>query len=173
MSPSGDIAQQLLSCLESAYASVPESERPGEFCLRVGEVPFSIGTNEDLCCTGLAWVRIVRIYPANNDFTDRTEVSNCPPSMWGVELEMGVVRCLPDHGQESGATCEEWTNVFLLVDEDSAAMRRALCCMETTSSGGLPADDRFLPVEWTPIDGQGMCIGGTMTAVFAFDCKEC
>lgn len=173
MSPVSDLAQQLLQCLEDAYATVPEGDRPGQFCLRVGEVAYSVGTAEDLCCTGFAWVRVIRVFPATEDLTERTTAVRCAPSMWGVELEMGVIRCLPDHGAASGATCDEWTAVFLQVDEDSAAMRRALCCMNNTSLKALPNTDVMLPVEWVPVDPQGMCVGGTMTVIVGYDCREC
>lgn len=173
MSPVSDLAQQLLSCLEDAYASVPEDRRPGQFCLRVGEVAYSIGLNEDLCCTGLAWVRVVRIMPVTDSLVPRTEAVLCPPSLWGVELEMGVIRCLPDHGAASGATCDEWTDVFLRVDDDAAAMRRALCCMNNTTSDVFPFHSLSLPGEWTPVDPEGMCTGGTMLVTYAYDCNEC
>lgn len=174
MSPVSDLAQQLLQCLEDAYVpEVPEEDRPGLFCLRVGQVAYSIGLIEDLCCTGFAWVRVIRVFPVGEDLAERTVAANCAPSLWGVELEMGVVRCLPDHGAHSGATCDEWTAVFLQVDEDAAAMRRALCCMKDTSLQTPPASDLFLPGEWEPIDPEGMCVGGTMRVTFAYDCAEC
>jgi len=171
MSPSGDIAQQLLTCLEAAFED-SANDTPGSICLRVGEVPFSAGTHEDLCCTGLAWVRIVRIFPSTDFPQEDNTVAACPASGRAVELEMGVVRCLPDHGTESGATCEEWTAAFLTVDEDSEVMARALCCMQDTL-GVFPVGETFLPGEWAPIDGQGGCIGGTMNVTYSYDCSPC
>lgn len=172
MSPPGDIAQALLACLDLAYQDMDEAIRPGQICLRVGTVPYSIGTQENLCCTGLAWVRIVRIYPTTSfPLEDQTALA-CPASAYAVELEMGAVRCLPDHGAQSGATCEEWTAAFLAVDEDAATMRKALCCMED-NLGVHPVGEQFLPGQWSPVDGQGMCIGGTMLVTYGFDCREC
>lgn len=171
MSPPGDIAQALLDCLETAYLDVPEAQRPGQICLRVGTVPYSIGTAEDLCCTGLAWVRILRIYPSTNFPVEDAGALVCPGSAYAVELEMGAVRCLPDHGTQSGATCEEWTAAFLAVDQDAATMRKAVCCMQDQLSP--PIGELFVPGTWTPVDGQGGCIGGTMTVTYGFDCLEC
>lgn len=171
MSIPGDIAQQLLTCLESAYAT-STNEAPGEICLRVGQVPFSIGTNEDLCCTGLAWVRIVQIYPSSVFPVQDQTVIPCPGSQYAVELEMGAVRCLPDHGAKSGASCDEWTASFLEVDEDAAVMRQALCCMRDNLDTGFTGDT-FLAGAWQPIDGQGGCIGGTMNVTYSYDCLEC
>lgn len=174
MSPVSDLAQQLLFCLEQAYAdAAPEHPIPGQVCLRVGEVPFSIGTHEDLCCSGLAWVRVLRIYPSSVFPDPDTQSTPCPASQYAVEFEMGAVRCLPDHGERSGATCDEWTAAFLTVDEDAAVMRRTLCCLRETILGNPPVEDTVLMGEWVPIDGQGRCIGGTMSVTLAYDCLEC
>lgn len=170
--PPGQIAQLVLSCLEDAYDGRPDP--PGQICLRVGQVPFSAGLAEDLCCTGLAWVRINRIYPSTVFPTEQTSVDGpCPVASWAVELELGVIRCLPDHGAESGASCDEWTAAFLQVDDDAAAMREAVCCATSMLATNPLFSNLNLPGTWTPIDGQGGCIGGTMLATFGYDCSDC
>ena len=82
---------------------------------------------------------------------------------------------MPDHGAESGASCEEWTAVFLQVEEDAAAMQQAFCCaLDTLKSDPLARfTELALPGAWAPIDTQGGCIGGTMQATFGIDCTEC
>jgi hypothetical protein len=167
-----DVASQLLSCYDLALQDGPNPPPDDNICLRVGTVPFSIGLHENLCCTGFAWVRVLRIYPSSVFPVPDTSADNCPPSSRAVEFELGAVRCLPDHGASSGATCDEWTATFIQVDEDAASMRRALCCMRDELDDSSPGS-LMLEGEWVPIDGQGQCIGGQMTVTIQLDCSEC
>lgn len=173
MTARGDLVQTVLSCLDDALAGRPNP--PGEVCVRVGEVPFSLGLAEDLCCTGLAWVRVLAEQPTVAFPAELDTATPCGAHSRSVTLELGVIRCLPDHGAESGATCEEWTAAFLQNEEDAAAMSEALCC----ALDALKADptsrytDLMVPGAWGPVDGQGGCIGGTRQATFGIDCTEC
>lgn len=167
-----DVAQQLLSCFDTALQD--EDTPPGQICLRVGEVPFSAGLSEDLCCSGLAWVRVLRIYPSISFPTQDSNPNDCQSSSYAVELEMGAVRCLPFGNNNAGPSCDQWTAVFFQVDEDAAAMREAICCMrDLIEDGTTTLADQILADEWVPIDGEGGCIGGRMTVSMQVSCNEC
>jgi hypothetical protein len=171
MTATGDAAVTLLDCFETALNE--NDNVPGQICLRVGEVPFSIGLAEDLCCSGLAWVRVVRTYPSVNFPNQDYRVDDCIRTARATEFEMGVVRCLPDHGADSGATCAEWTAVFSQVDADMGAMRRALCCFIDVAPTNPAFTGQLLEGEWRPINGDGGCIGGTLNVTIGTDCDEC
>lgn len=165
-----DIAAQLLSCYDTALQAGPNPPPDDNICFRVGTVPFSVGLNEDLCCQGLAWVRVTRIYPSSRFPAQNTTADNCSlSSSRAIEFELGAVRCMPFGDQNAGPDCDAWTSVFIQVDEDAASMRRALCCLAPL----LPPGDLMLEGEWRPIDGQGGCIGGLMTVTIQTDCGDC
>lgn len=163
-----EAADAVRVCLEAALAARPTP--PAQTCLRAGlEVPFSAGTNQDECCEGLAWVRVAQIQPV-------AELSGedipCPTSGYVVTLELGVARCSPFGDASTGPDCTTWTNLAILMDEDAAAMREAVCCYATAA-----ADDDLVvqvrPGTWTPLDTSGGCAGGSMEATVTFDCSEC
>lgn len=168
MSMVSDAAQNLLNCFEAELLEAPNP--PANICLRVGaEVPYDAGLSQDECCEGLAWVRIARIYPTNSRFPDQdNEPHDCVTTSWGVDLEMGAARCKPFGDLQRGPSCDEWTALALQIDEDAAAMRRALCCF-------LPMvfSENLLPVEWVPVATDGGCAGGTMMVTVQVDCLEC
>lgn len=166
-----DIAQQLLSCFDLALQE--EDNPPGQICLRVGQVPFSAGLSEDLCCSGLAWVRVTSIFPSVNFPNQDTNPNDCQSSSYAIEFELGAVRCLPFGNNNAGPSCDQWTSVFFQNDEDAAAMRQAVCCMRDLIDSGATFADQIIAGEWTPVDGDGGCIGGTMRVTLQASCSEC
>lgn len=163
MSFVSDTAQDLLSCLEDQLTSSPNPIPVGNICLRVGEVPFDFENGADLCCQGFAWVRVVRVYPSVRFPAQVEDPVNCITTSWGVDLEMGVMRCMPFERD-----CDIWTAATLLVDQDASSMRKALCCYRPTI-----LSDLVLPGEWVPVGADGGCIGGTMQVSVQIDCGEC
>lgn len=168
-----DAAQQVLSCFDVALHEGPNTPPDGNICLRVGEVPFSAGLSEDLCCEGLAWVRVLRITPSIRFPQADTQPAECPHSSYAVELELGVVRCMPFGDNQAGPSCDQWTAAFLQVDEDAASMRRAVCCVFDLINEGQTFIQQVVVGDWSPIDNQGGCIGGQMTLTIQLDCSEC
>lgn len=163
-----DAAQQLLSCFDTALQAGPNPPPDDNICLRVGQVPFDVGLSQDLCCEGFAWVRVLRIDPAST-----ANPRNICPTGWDIELEMGTIRCLPFGDESMGPSCSDWTSVFLQVDEDASSMRRALCCVQDLMDEGTTLIEELTPGTWTPIDGQGGCIGGSMPVTIRINCSEC
>jgi len=170
---SSDAAQQLLSCFDAALQEGPNPPPDGNICLRVGEVPFSAGLSEDLCCEGFAWVRILRIYPSTVFPQTDTTPNDCQRSAYAIELEMGAVRCMPFGDNQAGPSCDQWTAAFLQVDEDAASMRRAVCCLFDLVDTNTTLIDQIVTGEWRPIDNQGGCIGGQMNVTIQISCSEC
>ena len=168
-----DAANHLLSCFDTALQEGPNPPPDDNICLRVGEVPFDVGLSQDVCCEGLAWVRVLRIFPSINFPNVNNNPNDCQSSSYAVELEMGAIRCLPFGDENMGPSCDDWTAVFLQVDEDAASMRRAICCVRDLQNANMTFIDQIVVGEWTPIDGQGGCIGGSMPVTFHISCNEC
>lgn len=161
------LAEELLGCLCAALA---DSGNPVcQCCLHPG-----LATPMDFCdcaCSaggnGQAWVRVGRIYPAGARFPAQSfDADPCKINSWGVELIMGVYRCvhtLDDDGQPP--SCDQVTSDTELILADAAAMRAAICCF-----GGDP-DRQAIAAEWSPIGPNGGCAGGVQSITVQFyDC---
>lgn len=105
-----------------------------------------------------AWVRVSRIYPSGSRFPlQAADIARCALNEWGVELELGVFRCvsvLDDEGRPP--SCDQLRRDAEVIGDDAAAMRQALlCCF---------ADGRDVVVgAWEPYEPSGGMAGGRMT----------
>lgn len=162
------VAQLLLDCFCEALATTPNP--PAKCCFRTGQqVSAGIALNEDECCNGLAWVRVVSDFPSARQFPeqDTEPIGGCPPEWLAVIFELGVLRCVPEGTLQNLPTCEQETAVFTDVMHDNAAMRAAFCCL----AGGF--DTKVLGV-WEPLATEGGCTGGTrIVTVWVPSCMEC
>jgi hypothetical protein len=169
-----EIADALRACLDAAYAG--DDGKPAEICHRPGaEVPFSLGSAQDECCTGLGWVRVASVEPVMDAFsTEDPDASPCDVFRSRITLELGVARCNPYGNRSSGPSCEVWTELALRMDLDRGAMRRAVCCLVNALGVGEDQEVyRIVPGAWTPLDASGGCAGGTYTVTAYTDCSEC
>lgn len=167
----GPIAAQLAQCLAVEAAKVPNPPAsPRVVCLRPGDrVDLLLSQNEDECCTGLMWVRWNRIFPAGTSFPSADNLTYpCGILRWGIEFELGAVRCAPIGTVESLPSCEEWEETTLGVYDDGAAIRRALCC--------YMAGNPNVPVsvgDGLPMTTEGGCVGVTYSITIAADNCDC
>jgi len=81
------VAQSLLTCLcEALPLEMAVDKVPDECCFRTGEIVSSdASAYEDLCCSGLAWVRPVTMFSASDDFPNpdtSSVVDACGPFAW-------------------------------------------------------------------------------------------
>lgn len=166
------IASELVVCLSTQMASL--AVPPASTCLRWGDrVTLFTSTTYDECCAGLAWVRFIRMYPASvAEFpTAQTTSSKCGTVRWAVEFELGSARCAPVSGAETVPTCDDWINASVMMMDDMAAMRRAVCCFRAldstvsvvdgevaagTTEGGCVSAMMRVIVSARPCDCQGM-----------------
>lgn len=157
------VANELLACLCDALTDLatPSMPAPGICCIRVGEsVINDMGEDFDECCQGLAYVRIAGFYPTasagaafpspSSDFA----LNKCAPIAWGLQLEMGVFRCISSEQM----LCADWVTASEIHMNDAKAMRQALCCFMKPREGGTVATGT-----WQPAPRQGGCIGSTWT----------
>lgn len=170
------VVQELLSCLcaalDTEYGDSPF--KPQHCCVRAGEsVSADASIYEDLCCEGLAWVRMNTMYVTNDEFPNPdtvAAVSGCGVQAWGLELEMGVLRCAPTGSISEIPTCEEWTTLTSNVARDAKAMRAAMCCLINR------LDPYSVAIgQWSPLPTTGGCAGGSwnLTVQIVNDCEGC
>lgn len=173
------MAQSLLDCFCAALITehglptmLEGGTRPSECCFRVGEAAsMDASIYQDLCCSGLAWLRVADIFSTARDFPtpDTLTVWNgCGPMAWGVVFELGVMRCAPTGDIETIPTCDEWTALQVNVMKDAKAMRQAFCCLfDQLDPGSIALGS------WTPLPTTGGCAGGTWPVSVQIINSEC
>lgn len=163
------VADLLVACLHEQIQRV--ASPPAVVCLRPGDrVDLLLSTNEDECCRGLAWVRRSTSYPSRAFPDPDQTVQRCSPTQWAAVFELGAARCAPRPPAQRLPSCDEWTAVTRAVDDDYAAIRRAVCCYAEQRP-----DDLYLIGQEQPLTTEGGCVGTTLTvtvAVPACDCEE-
>lgn len=155
------IAQELLSCLETALLAGPNPPPVNRVMLRAGsEVTPLLSTVDDECCSGLGWVRIARISGVRN--VGELDNVACFAQERTLELELGVARCAPTASSASTIPSEDqWTQAALQLDADQGAMESAVCC--AFADGDDAMVEEVSVGEYLPFGVDGNCIGGTMT----------
>lgn len=167
------VAADLLLCLSIELAKVPNpvSGEPRPVCLRPGDrVDLLISQTQDECCDGLAWVRLVRMYPSvRGKFPSQdSDVEMCDVLRWALVFELGAVRCAPTPEAGDLATCDEWSDVTLNQYDDLAAIRRTFCCYQEQNI------DRLVSVDSAePITVEGGCTGVRMLATISAPSCDC
>lgn len=150
-------AEALLECFIQELNKNPNP--PELVCFRVGSDPVAAEfdeTGKDYCCSGLAYLRVLRRFPAGEQFPIQDEqVMDCQPLAWGVNFELGAFRCAPD-----GVDCEGWKETFINVQNDQQAMNTAICCwIEDQKVNNLFFMNSMIR-DWRPFALQGGCTGG-------------
>jgi len=152
-------ANDLLACWQEQLKANPDP--PADFCVRVGEsVAEDIDpiTGEDQCCEGLAWVRVGNMVPSSNFPDVDTTYYKCYPVTWALELELGIMRCMPGQAQTPIVSCSNYQKAFTHDVNDLRAMEETLCCWKGTLSKGR----LFAVLSAEPYGPRGGCIGRTM-----------
>jgi len=166
-------AYELLACLCEALSV--EAPLPDGFtcCIRAGDTTIQdMGAFYDECCGGMAYVRIDGFYPTgapNAPFPSPSSdfaLSKCAPYAWGLQMEMGVFRCM----SAEQVSCTEWQDVAAQQMSDAKAMRAALCCFMAQR------DSQDVSVgTWTSKGRDGGCIGSVwpISALVINACEGC
>lgn len=166
-----EMALSLRDCLLTELSL--RDNPPADTCFIAGEdgrLMLSVGTSEDRCCAGFAWVRVATVSPIIPNIQDGPGVTtgNCGVWSWQVDYEMGVARCSPFGTTASGPSCEQLTAVAVQVQSDAEAMRAALCCFRPQIETG-----RSIPTPWIPFGPDGGCTGGLAGVSIQIDNCDC
>jgi hypothetical protein len=145
----------LAACL---CAQIEDSELPGLcFC---GVVPGDAAVGDhagdcnDVC--GMGWVRLATAYPAASVGIPNEEPGNCSSGM-GMDVEIGVLRCLEIPSDGSAPSAAALAEATELQQADMLMMWRAVMCC-----------DAFIPSEvkmggYRPMGPLGGLVGGAFT----------
>ena len=154
---------ELLITLASCLCSqIEESDGPGVcFC---GVVPGEAvifdyaGDCTDTTC-GMAWARLITVYPATGVGLPNVLPGNCNGTL-GVDIELGIVRCASigdDRGNPPSPS--ELTEQTLQQVADAILLFRAVQCCEMVN----PKD--AVVSAYTPVGPDGGMVGGAITVM--------
>lgn len=108
---------------------------------------------DDKC--GAAWVRLANGYNAEG-LGIPSQNQGCG-TLVGMDIEMGVIRCLEQEERGKPPTAESMRAAFNQQISDMLAIRRAVRCCEALG------DLDYLLGVYQPIGPTGMVVGGTWT----------
>lgn len=168
MTTPGEFAQLVLGCLNTQITTGPFPIPQEKICLRFGErVDPTLGTSEDECCTGLAWVRVAGV----DNLVDPSDPNGCFGPSVRITLELGTARCIPFGTIAAGPTCDQWTEAALKMDSDYGSMTAAVCCFKDLPE--IEDDDainRVRILQYQPFGPDGNCLQGTLSMTIDYDC---
>lgn len=149
-------AQQLLTCLVNEALNNPKP--PNIVGFRTGTEGQALSaTNEDECCQGAAFVRVMRTFPSWSVPTPAAMATRCAQPM-AAEFEISMWRCSPIGTLGELPTQDEWNEVNVDLLNDRATMMAAVCCFI-----GVRDPGSVMYGEWQPIAADGGCVGSTIT----------
>lgn len=127
----------------------------------------------DECCEGVAWLRVINVFPSSNFPEQDVSVERFLPDSLAVPLELGVARCLPIADPQVGILTPAQTaaNVKAIMDDRAALMRAACCLYDAGRATGEVLD--VLIGQWTPLDDEGNCMGGTLALTVQVRACDC
>lgn len=160
------VAQQLLTCLDATTALLPDP--PGIIALRPGvQAELLISQYDDECCQGMAWVRLVNLFPSSVAFpTQDVTYTRCGPVQWAAVFELGVARCAPTPDGSTLTSAQQWIAATEAVLADADAMRCAIECFVETNPMMMTQAGM-----WQPLPTDGGCMGGVqLVSVGVPDC---
>jgi len=103
---------------------------------------------------GMAWVRVVRIFPAVNFPQQDNSINNCATRL-AAQLEIGAYRCLPLPSTSGTVDAVKLTQAVAQQTSDALALQRGIvCCVQQFRHRD------FLLGTYNPA-GAGDCGGGT------------
>jgi hypothetical protein len=117
------------------------------------QVPAAYAGNCNQKC-GMAWVRLVSVYPASGILVPNQSPKNCAAGL-GFSVEMGVLRCAHVGTAERPPTSAEQMVDAQMQHADMLAMRRAVYC--------CPGSNDWILGGYIPTGPQGGLVGGVWT----------
>lgn len=148
------VLDQLRLCLCS---SLDEADAGGCFC---GLYPGPTVAADFCSCDstgggcGMAWVRLMRIFPSTVFPTQDSTLNNCGGRL-AAQVEVGIYRCQPTVENNGQMDPVKLVAAAAQLTEDAMLMRKAIvCCAEQFKHRD------FLLGQWQPA-GLGDCGGGT------------
>jgi hypothetical protein len=108
----------------------------------------------DAC--GMAWVRLMGVFPYSTFPVPAPDLNCTLPLAWQVEV--GALRCLPE--SDDLPAPDQLAGTSLTMMADATALYQALRCCSAS---------QVAPELWTPLGPQGGCVGGAWSAYLAVE----
>lgn len=129
---------------------------------------FELSNEVDICCQGVAWVRVANFYHSM-DFPNPAPVWEPGGEVsWAVVCEVGIVRCSylmsPDPMNPGQPPSDDQYNfASQVLFNDAAALRRLGASLAKYARPDLILDYVYGPGPWDPIAVEGNCMGGVIS----------
>jgi hypothetical protein len=161
---------QAYNCLKSSALQVPTP--PARFHIRPGAT-FSASADDhtDECCEGVAWVRGGLLYETDAFPTQRSDAGVDQPAYYALQVELGIVRCLPTQGPDGGGSIldeVQWRAAAQATEDDRWALRTAVCCLRN-----VYGVDAVIPGSYAPLESEGNCSGITVLVTVRLPACDC
>lgn len=132
---------------------------------------FQVDGYANECCDGIAWVRRGTLTPTDGRWPNQlTEPSKNPPGQYAVQLELGIMRCVPIAADAAGSNVTEaqWLQAAQNAEDDGAALRRTVCCLRA-----LYGADSVIENPTVPLENGGLCGGQVLTLLVRVPACDC
>lgn len=154
--------EAIAACL-CAEIEDPENGVPKVcFCgLVPGEIPPAVYSGNCEVACGMAWVRLVTLYPATGIGIASTEPVRCDVPL-GIDVEVGMLRCM-SVGDERGnlpSDLEQHEAVALQMADAMVMLKALLCC------DAIPSGDVIIG-QYQTLGPEGGLVGGFFTLSMA------
>lgn len=146
---------RLLDCLRNEAQLNPKP--PAVIGFRTGTTGQPLaGLNEDECCAGAAFVRLVRTFPTWGTPTPATDSVSCAQP-FAAQFELSMWRCAPVGDITEPPVQQAWDDLHLDLVNDRLTMMAAICCL------WAQLDARSIMYEdWAPVNVDGGCVGSAI-----------
>lgn len=161
------------ACMETEVNKV--AKPPASFQIRPGAsfVAYPDSTSDE-CCSGIAWVRPGAMWETDNFPVQRTGADKIEPAYYAVQIELGVLRCLPTigdnpaDGPDAKPTKAQWLEATQEAMDDAAALRRVVCCLRE-----IYHVDAVVAGQINPLENEANCAGTSLVITMRVPACDC
>lgn len=150
------VAAKAMDCLRQQVLLL--TNPPANFQMRPGTTfsPMADATRDE-CCEGVAWVRPGFVWETDEFPVQRSTAERIGPAYLAVQIELGVVRCLPTQGLDGDGTvvdATQWLTALQASEDDRWALRKAVCCLVAEYG-----QDAVVVGQYAPLENEANCSG--------------
>jgi hypothetical protein len=153
------VADRLLACLCAEVLLNPSPPGACGYRPYINGTPL-LGTLDDECCAGLAYLYVGDMQPSVAGNTAATGVVNCS-LIYMVDLQIGIWRCAPvGDMQLPPDQLADWDPLQVKLFDDRASLRGAICCFIAGEKSKTVSVGTMNTINQGP---EGMCVGSQVT----------
>lgn len=150
------VAAKAMDCLRTWALQVPSP--PANFQMRPGTAFSAMAdATRDECCEGVAWIRPGFVWETDEFPVQRNDAQNEQAAYLAVQVELGIVRCLPTQGPDGDGTvvdATQWLAALQASEDDRWVLRKAVCCLVDAYG-----QDAVVVGQYAPLENEANCSG--------------